>query len=133
MSKKPNFRERIKIHQCEKLVNRHKATFHIVKIYGHMFVMPTKVFQESIEKNLCPDIVLYKTQKYYFALDIAKGKVKGHREYKQKNTSLSRFIQETKDLIKKRESADIDSTFFKELTKLIKQNIKQIKKSANSS
>ena len=130
MSKKPNFRERIKIHQCEKLVNKHKSTFHIVKIYGQMFVIPTKVFQESIEKNLCPDVVLYKTQKYY---DIAKGKVKGHREYKQKNTSLSRFIQETKDLIKKRESADIDSTFFKELTKLIKQNIKQIKKSANSS
>ena len=129
MSKKPNFRERIKIHQCEKLVNKHKSTFHIVKIYGQMFVIPTKVFQESIEKNLCLDIVLYKTQKYY---DIAKGKVKGHREYKQKNTSLSRLIKNAKDLIKKREIADIDSSIFKELTKEIKQNIKQIKKSANS-
>ena len=129
MSKKPNFRERIKIHQCEKLVNRHKATFHIVKIYGHMFVMPTKVFQESIEKKLCNDIILYKTQKFY---DIEKGKVKGHRQYKQKNTSLSRLIKNAKDLIKKREIADIDSSIFKELTKEIKQNIKQIKKSANS-
>lgn len=125
MSKKPNFRERIKIHQCEKLVNRHKATFHIVKIYGHMFVMPTKVFQESIEKKLCNDIILYKTQKFY---DIEKGKVKGHRQYKAKNTDLSRQLKVIHVLIQQRDQLEIDTPYFKNLTKVIKNNIKQVKK-----
>ena len=94
-------------------------------IYGQLFVIPTKLYQESIEKNLCKDISIYKTHKYY---DIAKGKIKGYRQYKPKNNELSKLIRKTKELIGYRESRVINDNYFKKITKVIRHNIKQIKK-----
>ena len=126
-----NYALRWEVIKCQKLVNKHKNTYHIVYIYGNYFVVTTKNYQQSL-KQFCDDknheMQLVKTQNYYIS---GKGSIKP-KKFKVQNTHISNLIIDTDKLIIERENIDLTTKqgrlVEKGLRKIIKRNISKIKR-----
>jgi len=120
------------INQCQRNVNKHKNTYHIVYVFGNYYIVTTKHYQQSL-RQLCEldykDIQLVKTQDYY---DIERGKRKKPKKYKSQNTEVYNSIVHTINLMHEREDIDLTTKqgklAEKGLRRIIKQRIREIKK-----